>query len=284
MALRINELFNGTNAVACDTVNTTATGFTGAGTSVFDTSVVAEGTSSARFSTTAGLRQAQWTLTSVTDGYLSFYVTPQALPSANTVLLVLGTTPAAVACTVVYQATGVMKLGDSTGTVIGSFTTGTLVVGELNRVDLTFNSGAVKMEVYPGNAAAGAAVGTALAGNTRAGTTAVTAYAYRAVGNGTTSTLTSNIDAFREDDTALPAPIVAAGAPLTATLVNVPTSGNIPFTVTSTCTASGGTGTPKTYAWAWGDGATTAAGASASATHQFSTVGTFTVVCTITNT
>lgn len=71
---------------------------------------------------------------------------------------------------------------------------------------------------------------------------------------------------------------------LAASMVCVPSSAVIPFTTTATVTASGGTGTTKNYAWVWGDGGTTAAQTSNVATHLYTTVGSYTVTCTVTNT
>ena len=320
MALVINELFNGPSGVALDTTNTSATSLSGTGSSVFDTATAAaEGSASAQFTTSGTYRQAAWALTSTSTGYFSFYITPQSLPSINTQILRLGTTNTAISCAVSYQLSGgKVKLGDSTSTVVGSFTTDSLVIGELNRIDLSFNGGAIKMELYPGNAQAGNAVGTATAGNTKAGTTAVTTFAYRTLGHNQSGTLTSRFDAFREDNTALPGPVVtAAPTALTAALVEtdtlaaalisptaltvafletetlvaalsspgaslavVPSAGIIPFTVTATCTVTGAGATPS-FAWAWGDGTTTAASASSSATHVYSSSGLYSPVCTV---
>ena len=302
MVLRISELFQGALGVALDTVNTSATGFSGTGTAVFDATIVADGTTSAQFTGAASLRLAQWTLTSQTVGYFSVYFTPQAIPAANLIFLRVGTTSTVSAFTGNIQTTGKVKLGDNSGTIVESVTTDSVVLGELNRIDVTYNAGAIHMEFYPGNAQANNAVGTATAGNTKTGTTTATSYAYRAVGIGTSTTLTLNVDAFREDDTALPGPVGAVATPtplaaalletdtvtaapvsaLAATLTATPSSGTVPFTVTATAGTTGGTGTAKSYAWAWGDGATTVAGAAASATHSYTTAGTYTATVTVT--
>lgn len=71
---------------------------------------------------------------------------------------------------------------------------------------------------------------------------------------------------------------------LAATVSVSPTSGTIPFTVTATIGSTGGTGTAKTYAVDWGDGGATAAQSSPSLTHSYTTVGTFTVTATVSNT
>ena len=211
MALVINELFNGPSGVALSTANTSATLYSGAGSSVFDTATAtAEGSASAQFTTSAALRQAQWGLTSATQGFFSFYITPTAVPSANTSLLILGTTSTDTVCVVVFMTTGMMKLGNSGYVTQGTVTTTSLVNNQLNRIDLSYTAGTLKMEVYPGNALAGSAVGTATAGNTRTGTTTVTNYAWRSLGHGLSSTFTSRFDAFREDSTALPGPAVTA--------------------------------------------------------------------------
>ena len=303
MALVINELFNGPSGVALSTANTSATLYSGAGSSVFDTATAtAEGSASAQFTTSAALRQAQWGLTSATQGFFSFYITPTAVPSANTSLLILGNTSTDTVCVVVFMTTGMMKLGNSGYVTQGTVTTTSLVNNQLNRIDLSYTAGTLKMEVYPGNALAGSAVGTATAGNTRTGTTTVTNYAWRSLGHGLSSTFTSRFDAFREDSTALPGPAVTAlptalagalvetdtvgaalsvtSTPLTATLALVPSSGVIPFTVTATCTATGG-GATKSYAWTWGDGTTTAAGPSNVATHLVTSSGIYTTSCTV---
>ena len=85
--------------------------------------------------------------------------------------------------------------------------------------------------------------------------------------------------ALLEGDT-VGAALSITGAPLTATLALVPTSGIIPFTVTATCTATGG-GATKSYAWTWGDGTTTAAGPSNVATHLVTSSGIYTTSCTV---
>ena len=223
MVLRINESFQGALGVALDTVNTSATGFSGTGTSVFDATIVANGTTSAQFNTAATLRLAQWTLTSQTVGYFSVYFTPQSIPAANTIILRVGTTPTVSAFTGNIQTTGKVKFGDSSGAIVESVTTDSVVIGELNRIDVTYNAGAIHMEFYPGNAQANNAVGTATAGNTKTGTTATLSYAYRAVGIGVSTTLVLNVDAFREDDTALPGPVGAVATPLTAAAIETDT-------------------------------------------------------------
>ena len=214
MALRIDEPFQGPLGVALSTTNTSATGFGGTGTAVFDATPVADGTTSAQFTGAASYRLAQWTLPSQTVGYFSVYFTPQAIPAANLIFLRVGGTATASAFTGNIQSTGKVKLGNNAGTIIQSVTTDSVVLNELNRIDVAFNAGTVTMDFYPGNAQASSPVGTATAGNSKTGTTTATSYAYRAVGLGTSTTLVLNIDAFREDDTALPGPV--GGAPTIA--------------------------------------------------------------------
>ena len=209
MALRIDEAFDGPAGVALDTTNTTATQFTGTGTSTFDVAHVAAGSTSARFGNAAQLRFAEWSLTSVTTGFFSVYFTPQTIPTVDVIFMRVGTAPFSPAFTVVLRnTTGFLKLGNSTNVALGGFTTDSAVPNQLNRIDVSYNAGNVKMEFYPGDAQANNPVGTATAGNTRAGATVVTSYSFRAVGAGN-STLVMNVDAFREDDTALPGPAVA---------------------------------------------------------------------------
>ena len=214
MALRIDESFQGPLGVALSTTNTSATGFGGTGTAVFDATPVADGTTSAQFTGAASYRLAQWTLPSQTVGYFSVYFTPQAIPAANLIFLRVGGTATASAFTGNIQSTGKVKLGNNAGTIIQSVTTDSVVLNELNRIDVSFNAGTVTMDFYPGNAQSSSPVGTATAGNSKTGTTTATSYAYRAVGLGTSTTLVLNIDAFREDDTALPGPV--GGAPTIA--------------------------------------------------------------------
>ena len=233
MALRINELFNGPVGVALDTTNTSATSFRAAGgTSVFDTTIVADGTTSAQVtSTTTSSRSAEWQTATASAGYFSFYFSPQQLQSSVVNILVVGTftTGFTPTCSVFYDAAGKIGVSNQSGAVMGSVTTDSAVLNELNRIDVSFNAGAVHMELYPGNAQASNAVGTATAGNSKTGTTTQTSYNYRALGHYSTATLVSNFDAFREDDTALPPPI--------------PPPPGIPFDVVANQTSNATTGT-----------------------------------------
>ena len=230
MALRINELFNGPVGVALSTTNTSATGFTGAGTSVFGSAGVAEGTTSALITTTGSAdRQVTWTLTNVTVGYFSFYITPQTRAVYSTpVFRVADAVDSSGVFIVWLNVSQQIELRDwMTNTPLeGTATTNGLVLNELNRIDISFNSGAASLALYPGNAQANNAVGTATAGNTKTGTISATSYAFRSLGN--EDTLTANYDAFRESDTALPGPVgavVAAPTPLVAAVVESDTLG-----------------------------------------------------------
>ena len=73
MALRINESFEGPAGVALDTTNTSATSFRGGGPSVFDATIVADGTTSAQVTSTAtSSRSAEWQTATASAGYFSF--------------------------------------------------------------------------------------------------------------------------------------------------------------------------------------------------------------------
>lgn len=68
-----------------------------------------------------------------------------------------------------------------------------------------------------------------------------------------------------------PGEYVPSTGALTITVVVVPNSGTVPFTVTATINVTGGTGTAKTYSYNWGDGSAITTGASNTATHVYST-------------
>lgn len=217
MAITLNEEFDGTNNVALSTANTVFGSLVqSGGTAVFDTGVKKSGTASGRFQTSGNYRYLRLVRSNVTARYWSFYIYPTSHPGANTPIFFVGSSSSSSDRTVqvTYNSNGTMKIQQGASAVIvGSNTSDTLPLDEWSRVDLGLNNGAVTFALYPGDDNCDKAVGTADGGNTASGSIG-TGNACIQLGPLSSSTVNLRLDAFREDDTAIPGPIATAPEPV----------------------------------------------------------------------
>ncbi|WP_269939002.1 hypothetical protein [Arthrobacter sp. HY1533] len=213
MASTISELFEGADGVNITSANTVFDLVEGTFGAKFSTAVSKAGTSSAKIVTTAGNCQMELTRTSVTTRYWSFYIRPTAAPSTNTVVFFVGSSLATANRTfqVTFNADLTMKVQQgSTATIVGAATTSTLPLNQWSRVDVSLVSGALSFALFPGDLNCDAAVGTAATGNKVSATITPTAITSLYLGAGNSSTNNFYLDAFREDDAAIPAPVAVA--------------------------------------------------------------------------
>ena len=106
-------------------------------------------------------------------------------------------------------------------------------------------------------------------------------HTYTAAGTYTaTLTVTDSSSPAKTATASVSTTVSAVGNPLAATASAVPTSGQIPLSVSFTGTATGGS-PPDSYSWNFGDGS--AASTSQNPSHTYNTAGTYTATLTVTD-
>lgn len=213
MSIVFSESFDGPNGA---TLSTSNTAFTGADNPpVFSTSVKKSGTGSAYYNTTGLYGYMMRTFGATTARYWSFYLYLEAAPSANTPIFFVGTSQADVDR--VFQVTlntnrTVKVQQGSAAIIVGSSTTGALPLNQWSRLDVSYASGAVTCEMYPGDANCDAPVGTATSGDQAGGAITITPVSHLHIGVGNATTNQFYIDEFREATSTLPDPVSVGGS------------------------------------------------------------------------
>ena len=218
--------------------------------------------------------------TPVTTLWEQFAIKLVALPAVPVIIAYwIGDATLTTVGTLQLQVDGTIQLRNGTAAVITSVA---LPVGTqcYVSVKVTANGGAAghRLKVYTSASAA------AVTDATGPATVAVADIRRVQLGLGTNSSEIMDFDRWYGDNSTEPLRPGATALPLTATVSVVPSSGTVPFTVTSTATTDGGTGTAISYTWNWGDGtAPTGPQPSATANHSYTVAGSYTVTLTATN-